>query len=76
MLVYADERFGCVGSQTSPGTGRHDDDRRGGYRKESHTLTLARPVGLGHQDARTSSSSVPAFSSSHFSASASSEMRI
>ncbi len=76
VLVDADERLGRDTAQTCSGTRRDDDDRRRGHRDESHTLTLARPEGLGHQDARTSSSSAPALSSSHFSASASSEMRI
>ena len=73
VLVDADERLRDPRAQTRARSGCDDDDRDAGHRRDAHALTLP-PAST--QEARTSSRMTPACSSSVFSASASSEMRI
>ena len=75
VLVDADERLRTAGAEPGARPGRDDDDgdARDGRRVRHGTLTLP---GVEAQEARTSSRTAPACSSSVFSASASSEIRI
>ena len=75
VRIDADERLRSACRQSGARSGGDDDDGDARDRRDAHAFTLpgrARPL----SEARTSSRMTPACSSSVFSASASSEMRI